>query len=60
MLVMLDHLGTEKGEYARAITILNKAKNSTSHQKILEVMQNGINTIKRLQDQQVGNMKVTT
>ena len=47
MLVMLDHLETEKGENARAITILNKAKNSTSHQKILEVMQNGINTIKR-------------
>jgi len=55
-LVMLAHIEAEKGEYARAITILNKAKNSTTHQKILDVIQNDINTIKKEQDHQLGNM----
>jgi phosphoglycerol transferase MdoB-like AlkP superfamily enzyme len=59
-LVMLAHIEAEKGEYARAITILNKAKNSTTHQKILDVIQNDINTIKKEQDQQLGNMQVTS
>ena len=56
-LVMLARLEAEKGEYARAITILNKAKDATSHPKILDIIQNNINTIKKEQDQKLGNMQ---
>lgn len=59
-LVMLAHLEAKKGEYGRAITILNDAKNSTDHQKIQDIIKNNINTIKKEQDQKLGNMQTVS